>query len=151
MQLLKLKFVPAIRLREPDTRVESFCILNILILFCCFSLLNSRFVLPPGTAIALPSVGNVDSRETIGVVTVQSEKFIMFNGNIFSLETLERGLGEYLKKNHGSNVGHDAILVRPDKSLPVDTLLKICEIAKRSGYATVQIATQTSNSDGVSR
>ncbi|MDR1595657.1 MAG: biopolymer transporter ExbD [Puniceicoccales bacterium] len=128
-------------LREPDIGVELFGVLNILMLCCTFVLLNSRFILSPGVSISLPSVDAVEFVETMGVITVQSEKFIVFNGNIFSLDTLENGIKKYLRENcAGGSSAVSAILVRPDKSLPVFVLIKICEIAKKSGFSTVQVA-----------
>jgi biopolymer transport protein ExbD len=92
--------------------------------------------------IALPTGGESAYMETIGVITVQSEKFIMFNGNIFSLDTLELGIRKYLRKKNATNFAGNIVLLRPDKSLPVDALIKVCEIAKRAGYSGVQIASK---------
>lgn len=145
MPVARFKFADACKLREPDRRIELFNVLNILVLFFMFFMLNSRFVLSPGVAIALPTVAATEIGDTIGVMTVQSEKFIMFNGNIFSLDTLGQGIKKYLGKNFGENPGQMAILIRPDKSLPVNVLLKVCEIARKSGYAAIQIASSASD------
>ncbi|MDR1413330.1 MAG: biopolymer transporter ExbD [Puniceicoccales bacterium] len=143
----RFSFASSLRLQKPDARVELFDVLNLLLLFCVFFLLNSRFILSPGIAISLPSVATVEARETMGVVTVQSEKFIMFNGNIFSLDTLAQGMKKYLVKNHGENSRGNVILLRPDRSLSVDVLIKVCEIAKNVGYSAVQISTGTSGGE----
>ncbi|MDR1432876.1 MAG: biopolymer transporter ExbD [Puniceicoccales bacterium] len=138
--MIRYKFADACRLREPDRRVELFNVLNVFALLLMFFAINSRFVLSAGVPIALPVFGGQEFSATAGVITVQSEKFMVFNGNIFSLDTLAQGIGKFLRKNFGENLGQAAILIRPDRSLPVDVLMKVCEIAKKSGYATVQIA-----------
>lgn len=137
----RFKFTDRLRLRVPDMRVEMFSVLNILLLFAILSLLNSRLILPVGIEISLPTTSAANGAETIGVITAQSENFIVFNGNMFSLDTLERGIKKYLTKSGLENCDSNAVLLRPDKSLPTGILVKICEIAKRAGYSAVQIAT----------
>jgi biopolymer transport protein ExbD len=128
-------------LPEPDTGIDVFNVLNILVLFWFFFLLNSRFILSPGIEITLPVASAMESKKTVGIITVQSENLIMFNGDIFSLDTLKQGIKKYLEKKHTESVEENKIvLVRPDKSLPIDTLLKICRISKEAGYSSVQIA-----------
>jgi biopolymer transport protein ExbD len=90
--------------------------------------------------ISLPVGGELQSIGTTGVITVQSEKFIMFDGNIFSLDTLEWGIKKYLQGKNCGESRENVVLVRPDKSLSVEILIKICEIARKSGYSAVQIA-----------
>jgi biopolymer transport protein ExbD len=130
------------RLQPLDTSMNLFNILNILTLFGILFLLNSRFILSPGVEIKLPSPNASTARKTMGVVTVQSEKFIMFNGDIFSIDSLKHGMKKYLDAKRATKEDEDlVILLRPDKSLPSGVLLKICEIARDAGYANVQIAT----------
>jgi biopolymer transport protein ExbD len=136
------KFVDHIRLPAIDSTVGLFDILNLLLLFAAFFSLNSRFILSPGLGVALSTVGVVEARKTIGVLTVQSEKLLMLDGDICSIDTLGRTVEKYRRAGGGTPTG-TAILIRPDRSLPVGTLLKICEIVKAAGYETVQIAAAT--------
>jgi biopolymer transport protein ExbD len=130
------------RLQSLDTSVNLFNILNILTLFGILFLLNSRFILSPGVEIELPQSKTSEARKTMGVVTVQSEKFIMFNGDIFTLDSLKYGMKKYLDAKRVAKENDDLVLLlRPDRSLPSGILLKICEIARDVGYANVQIAT----------
>jgi biopolymer transport protein ExbD len=124
--------------------IELFCVLNVLALAYAFFLLNSRFLLSPGIAISLPGTADVECRKTVGTVSVQSEKLVVFNGNIFSLDTIGTGMRKFLRANHLENTAEPAILIRPDEALPVSVLIKICEIAKKSGFSTAQIATLSS-------
>jgi biopolymer transport protein ExbD len=140
MLISSSEFSKRIKLLEPDLRLELFNILNLLTLFCVFFLLNSRFILSPGTGISIPVSENLDRKETIGVITAQSDKFVILNGNIFSLDTLEYGIKKYLRGKKNGNSAKNVVLIRADRSLPVGVLVKICEIAKKSGYSSVQIA-----------
>ncbi|MDR1401899.1 MAG: hypothetical protein LBI81_03010 [Puniceicoccales bacterium] len=140
-------FSGSLRLLEPDTHIELFDVLNFLLLICVFSLLNSRFILFPGVGISLQAAETIEARETMGVVTVQSEKFIVFNGNIFSLDTLAQGMKKYLGEKHVENSHGNVLLVRADRSLPVDVLVKVCKITKNVGYSAVQIAAHPLSSE----
>jgi biopolymer transport protein ExbD len=109
-----------------------------------FFLLNSRFILSPGVEIRLPQSDTAEMKKTVGIITIQSEKFIIFNGDIFTLDSIKYGMKKYLKAKCSEKADETSVLlVRPDKSLPVDVLLKICEIARDAGYANVQIATSS--------
>lgn len=130
------------RLQPLDTSMDIFNIFNILTLFGILFLLNSRFILSPGVEIELPQSNASTAMKTIGVVTVQSEKFIMFNGNIFTIDSLKYGMKTYLDAKCATKGDEDLVLLlRPDKSLPSSVLLNICEIARDAGYTNVQIAT----------
>jgi biopolymer transport protein ExbD len=137
----RFRFMEVSRLQPLDTGMNLFNILNILMLFGILFLLNSRFILSPGIEIELPRSNTSEARKTMGVVTVQSEKFIMFNGDIFTIDSLRYGIKKYLDAKYAAKEDGDPILlIRPDRSLPSGILLKICEIARDAGYANVQIA-----------
>ncbi|MDR2778885.1 MAG: biopolymer transporter ExbD [Puniceicoccales bacterium] len=142
MSAKRFKFIGVSRLQPPDVAIDLFNILNMLVLLGMFFLLNSRFIISPGIGIELAKLDIVEARKTVGVLTVQSERLIMFNGDIFTLDSLGYGMKKYLKKVKPSEKdGNDPVLlVRPDKSLSVNVLLKICSIAKDAGYENVQIA-----------
>ncbi|MDR0742001.1 MAG: hypothetical protein LBE98_00870 [Puniceicoccales bacterium] len=138
----RFRFMGIARLHPLDTSMDLFNILNILTLFGILFLLNSRFILSPGVAIKLSQSNASTARKTMGVVTVQSEKFIMFNGDIFTIDSLKYGMKKYLDAKCAAKEDEDLILLlRPDRSLPSRVLLKICEIARDAGYTNVQIAT----------
>ncbi|MDR1173175.1 MAG: biopolymer transporter ExbD [Puniceicoccales bacterium] len=138
----RFRFMGVSRLQPLSTGMDIFNILNILTLFGILFLLNSRFILSPGVEIELPSSKAPEAKKTIGVVTIQSEKFIIFNGDIFTIDSLKHGMKKYLDAKCAAKGDEDLVLlIRPDRSLPSDVLLKICEIAKDAGYANVQIAT----------
>ncbi|MDR1457651.1 MAG: biopolymer transporter ExbD [Puniceicoccales bacterium] len=138
----RFRFMEVSRLQPLDTSMNLFNILNILIIFGILFLLSSRFILSPGVEIELPQSNAFEARKTMGVVTVQSEKFIMFNGDIFTIDSLRYGMKKYLDAKCTAKEDEDPVLlIRPDRSLPSWVLLKICEIARDAGYANVQIAT----------
>ncbi|MDR1528663.1 MAG: biopolymer transporter ExbD [Puniceicoccales bacterium] len=138
----RFRFIGASQLQPLDTSMGLFNILNILTLFGMLFLLNSRFILSPGVTIELPQSNAPEARKTMGVVTVQSEKFIMFNGDIFTMDSLKYGMKKYLDAKCPVKEDEDLVLLlRPDRSLPAGILLKICEIARDAGYVNIQIAT----------
>jgi biopolymer transport protein ExbD len=149
MRTLGTKFVDRIGLPAIDSAVNLFDVLNVLLLLAVFLSLGSRLVLPPGIGISLPTTGSMDVRETVAVLTAQSEKLLIFNGDICSMDTI----GKAMEKQRRGD-GKLAILIRPDRSLPVGTLLKICEIVEKAGYDSVQIAADRADgmgpSDGLS-
>jgi biopolymer transport protein ExbD len=132
----------ASRLQPLDTSMNLFNILNILMLFGILFLLSSRFILSPGVEIELPQSNASEARKTMGVITVQSEKFIMFNGDTFTIDSPKNGMKKYLDAKCAAKEDEDPVLLlRPDRSLPSSILLKICEIARDVGHANIQIAT----------
>jgi biopolymer transport protein ExbD len=142
-RLQRFKFIDGITLNPSDMEIGLFNVLNMIALFSIIVLLNSRFVLSPGFEISLPYTEALEATETTGVVTVQSENFIMFNGNICSLNTLEQAIKQHMAKSNIKSFADQTMLIRQDKSISVETLIKICDIAKKFDYSHINIAAST--------
>ena len=141
-QFAGLDFRKFSRLRSIDMSIGLFDVLNLCLLLAGLFMANSRFILSPGVPLDLPIVTDVQSAETVGNLTVQSEKLIILDGKIFSLNTLEGGIRNFLKKYEVDGLKNKSFLVRGDRSIDMSTMLKIYEILQRVGFGNVQMAVQ---------
>ena len=101
----------------------------------------SKFVLAPGLSVDLnsqiqlptmpqPEYANVNS--DITVLTAKGNSMIIFEGAICDKKTLKKKM--QLSKRKGT------ILIKADKSLSIQELLDIAQIAKHGGFQKIHIA-----------
>lgn len=145
MWLNNLNFAKNVRLRHPNSTIDVFPILCLVLIFVSFLSINTKLILPAGITIKLPFATNATSITTTGTITVQSSNFIIFEGQILTLETLYDSLVEFLHTNNIHQSSSISLLVRCDRSVPLQVVLKICEIAKFAGYTNLHIATNQIN------
>jgi biopolymer transport protein ExbD len=128
-------------LKEPDSSVDVWAVLSIVLFLFGIFLIGSRFVLPPGVHVELPRSINISTSKIDGILTIRSSNMLLFNGRIFSLTDLENELKSFMKYNSNKKV---TILVRSDKNLSLGEFIHICEIIKLSGVNEIHIATEKS-------
>lgn len=129
------------RLRHPNCTIDIFPILCLVLIFASFLSINSKLVLPAGITIKLPYSNNTTSITTIGTITVQSANFIIFEGQLLTLENLRDNLTDFLHINNIDQSSSISLLIRCNRSVPLQVVLEICEIAKSAGYTNIHIAT----------
>jgi biopolymer transport protein ExbD len=120
--------------------------LNVALLVALMSVVGSRLVLAPGVEVALPG-GSAGDRISVGsslVVTVTRNEVVFFAGRRMGLPEFESALAREV-------AGRDnvVLLVRADRELPLDALLRLTESARRGGVQRVQIASRRGSSGAV--
>jgi biopolymer transport protein ExbD len=110
----------------------------LIVLF--FSLLSSRFVFAPGISLSLPTTARapgdiVAASSVLTVSEIEGREMLIFNGGIFTLETLQRAFDERERTSEA-----EILLVRLDQTVSMQLLVRVCELAEFSGFSRVQIA-----------
>lgn len=131
-------FQSHISLREPDSDINIYSIISVLLFIFGLSLLGSRFIFSPGITIDLPQASNIHFESTIGVLNLQQNGSIIFNDKILSLENLEQELRFFLEQK--KNISQACLLIRVDRFALVESFIKISDAAKKAGFQKIQIA-----------
>ncbi|MDR0351585.1 MAG: biopolymer transporter ExbD [Puniceicoccales bacterium] len=130
-------------LKEPDSTVDVWSVLCIVLFLFGIFLMGARFVFPPGIHLELPRADNISTSKIHGILTIRSSDMLLFNGRIFALSDLENELKFFIKVKNDSNE-KIIILVRPDKNLGLGEFIHICEIIKSSGINEIHVAAEKS-------
>jgi biopolymer transport protein ExbD len=135
------------RLSPPPRDLDFMAWVNVGMMVLFFGLFGSRFVLAPGplidvtgqSAIEVPHVGTLAEGAGVAsvVVSYRRDNVILFEGGMYSLADLRKHLEGYAAKHPGA-----VMLVRSDRQVSVQDILKLCEMAKSVGFAYVQLAAE---------
>jgi biopolymer transport protein ExbD len=90
--------------------------------------------------LVIPSSGAKNpqiNRSQIQTVSIDRADTIRFNNQVVDLETLAAQLGELRQNNPDV-----AIVIRPDRELPVQKLIGLMDAVRRAGITKVGIATR---------
>jgi biopolymer transport protein ExbD len=90
--------------------------------------------------LVIPSSGAKNSqinRSQVQTVSIDRTDTIRFNNQVVDLQTLAARLGELRQNNPDV-----AIVIRPDRELPVQKLIGIMDAVQRAGITKVGIATR---------
>ncbi len=103
---------------------------------------SSKFVMAPGLTLALPEVGASQVAiapvyEVVTVMEVKGEEMILFQSSVLDLDSFGKLLDERGPAPEGAT-----LLVKADVKVTVQTLSVLSELAIRTGYAKVQLATE---------
>lgn len=107
-----------------------------------FTWMGSSFVLAPGLTVNLPAMENpnADAVPTSRVLTVgevEGRELIIFDNRVQTLETLEQSFIDHPPEGRG-----EVLLLRLQRDVSVQLLVRINELAARAGFAAVQIAAE---------
>ncbi len=127
------------QLPEPDNRINLVPFFDLCVIGLFFALYSSRFVFAPGVTIDLSEV-DVSARTglpTPAVLTVRDNNILLFEGEIFRLEALNEKLAQFVieEKIEGA-----ALLIKADKSVAMQEILHICDLARKAGFEQVHLA-----------
>jgi len=135
------------RLSPPPRDLDFFAWVNAGVIVLFFTLLGSRFVLPPGTPVILdgeqqgtivPPQGGTIVDDVGGasiVVSYRRDNVILFEGGMYTLAELRKHMETYAKSHPRS-----VILVRADRQVSMQAFIDLCEMARSVGFAKVVIA-----------
>jgi biopolymer transport protein ExbD len=125
-------------LEKPDTRFDNSSIVAVLLFIFGLSLLGSRFVFSPGTAIAIPQTKHIDLRATSGILNVGPNNLLIFNNRILQLEDLGEEIAAFLsRKKFPEKV---TLLICIDRSTPFGFIIGVVDALRSAGCRNIQIA-----------
>lgn len=111
---------------------------DIVMLLLIFFLLTSQFVIITGVQVRLPKS---ETSETINenqfIVSITKTNDIYFGSEKISLGTLAEKIIQLQEQNQQKN-----LVIKADKDVPVEMLIKVIDIAKGSGISKFTIATE---------
>ena len=82
------------------------------------------------------------NRSQVQTVSINRAEIIRFNNQVLDLETLTAQLSELKQKNPDV-----AIVIRPDRELPVQKLIGLMDAVQRAGITKVGIATRATTNE----
>ncbi len=129
------------KIKKEKISIGVVAILDVLLIAFLISLSMSKFVLAPGLSIdlnsnsKLPTMAQpeyVNTSSDLTVLTAKGNSMIIFEGSICDRSSLVKKMQS--SKHKGT------ILIKADKSLSIQELLDIVQIAKLSGFQKIHIA-----------
>ena len=123
---------------EPLSIFSYSSLTDIVMLLLIFFLLTSQFVIQTGVKIRLPgSKTNEQTSASKLVVTFTSAGAIYAGENHVSINQLPAKLSIIKGSDTGSN-----LIIRADKAVPVDLVIKVIDVARASGIDKFTIQTE---------
>jgi biopolymer transport protein ExbD len=130
--------------RPPPSGPDVVSFVNVCALLLFFGMLGSRFVLAPGMALKLRLPATVgaahDALPTSRVLTVsevEGREMLIFEGRIHTLASFARALGE-----HPGGFAGEVLLLRMDRDVSMELLVRVTEQATKAGFADVMLAAE---------
>lgn len=129
------------KIEKETLSLSAPALFDALLLALMLSLASSKFVLAPGMSadfgedFALPSMASpecANASESLSVLTAKGNSMIIFDGTIFTPDTFAANM----KKSRRGGV----LLIKADKNISVQELIKIAQAAKAGGFERVHIA-----------
>lgn len=129
------------KIEKETLSLSAPALFDALLLALMLSLASSKFVLAPGMSadlgddFALPSISApeyANASESLSVLTAKGNSMIIFDGSIFTPDTFAANM----KKSRRGGV----LLIKADKNISVQELIKIAQAAKAGGFERVHIA-----------
>lgn len=114
---------------------------DIMFLLLIFFMLTVSFITPTGLTVELPASHTTNPLVPQVHVTITSALDYYIDGQETTLGQLERILAERLNAQNGS------LLLEVDKSVPIEHMVKVADIAS-SLHAKVSVATRTTHNGG---
>ena len=130
-----MHFKGRVKLEEGFKQIFFIPFLNIIILLLLLFIFIGSFVLQPGLRLGLPvsvlsSMVQLRSIE----VAIKGDSAVYLNGNAVSPEELKAVFKEAAKRNY-------SVLIKADKNVPLGKVSQVCDLARLSGIAQVNLAT----------
>ena len=114
---------------------------DIVLLLVIFFLLSSQFVIQTGVKVKLPgSETNETSELTNMIVTITSAGIVYAGPDETNIELLPTKLTEMISVNNDNN-----LVIRADKTVQIDLVIKVIDAAKSVGIGKFTIETEKEN------
>ncbi|UPA28320.1 MAG: biopolymer transporter ExbD [Verrucomicrobiota bacterium] len=124
-------------LEKPRATADTNAIIAVLLFIFGLSLLGSRFVGSPGITIQLPQTEHQSLQATTGVLNLGINNMVIFDGKRVKIDHLEPIVRRFLSRQPSKNV---TILVLADAWAPLQSVVAVFDILKKSGCSQIQIA-----------
>lgn len=125
---------------EEDIKLEVniISLIDVVLLLVMFFMITTSFVAQPGIKVKLPQASAKEIRqEKELVVLISKNKKIYLNEDLISLSLFPDRLGKALKKGN-----MPILIIKADELVPHGLVVKIMDIAKKTGIETLAIATR---------
>lgn len=124
--------------RDIKLEVNIVSLIDVVLLLVIFFMITTSFVAQPGIKVKLPrsSAKEVRQEKELTVI-ISRDKKIYLNEDLLSLSLLPDRLGRALKK--GSKA---VLIIKADELVPHGLVVKVMDIAKKTGIETLAIATR---------
>lgn len=127
------------KIKAPSIEIEAIPFINVLCIAFFITLLSSKYLFAPGLTIELPesSESKIKGTTTNAILSVSQTNMVFFEGNIYTLETIEQAFIDFIKK---TSISSPTLLAKINKGTDVDVFFKICEMAHKAGFSNIQLA-----------
>ena len=122
---------------KPLSTFSISAMMNVVLLLLIFFLLTSQFVFQSGLKVKVKETVNEDTLQMDkAVVLVTAEKRIFYGTEEIIISDLDSKL-----KINPDDPGNVSLIIRADKSVEIDLIVKIMDAAKLNGFQNVSIQT----------
>ncbi len=124
--------------KQPISIFSYSSLTDIVMLLVVFFLLTSQFVIQTGVKVKLPSSKlNERSEPTMMIVTLTSGGGVYVGSDEVGIDQLAFKLGELKASTNGDN-----LIIRSDKSVSIEMIIKVIDAAKASAIDKFTIETE---------
>lgn len=124
--------------KQPISIFSYSSLTDIVMLLVVFFLLTSQFVIQTGVKVKLPSSKlNERSEPTMMIVTLTSGGGVYVGSDEVGIDQLAFKLGELKTATNGDN-----LIIRSDKSVSIEMIIKVIDAAKASAIDKFTIETE---------
>jgi biopolymer transport protein ExbD len=125
---------------EPLALFSYSSLTDIVMLLLIFFLLTSAFIIQTGVKVKLPSAkNNEQSTNSKLVVTIASGGAVYVGNEETSIDQLP---AKFSQLSDTTNQNNNNLIIRADKSVTVDLIIKVIDAAKGAGVNKFTIETQ---------
>lgn len=111
---------------------------DIVMLLLIFFLLTSQFVIQTGVKVKLPGAQNNELlAQSRLVVTITTQNRIFLGSEAVGIDALAGKLSQQMNTSGGNN-----LIIRADKNVPLDIVIKVIDAAKGIGIDKFTIETE---------
>lgn len=127
----------------PQSGWDVIAVLDLALIAALLFLNHSRFVFAPGAEVDLVRTRSETAGTLAGtaVLTVERNGLLFFDGRKVTAATLQEALLEFT----AGHTGEAVLLLKLDRSLSLEELFALFEIARISGFDRVQIAAESAS------
>ncbi|HRQ52879.1 MAG TPA: biopolymer transporter ExbD [Ignavibacteriaceae bacterium] len=124
--------------KEPLSIFSYSSLTDIVMLLLIFFLLTSQFVIQTGVKVKLPgSKMNEKSQQSLMVVTLTTAGEVFAGKDAINIDQLPAKLGEMK-----ASTSEDNLIIRADKTVAIDLVIKVIDAAKISNIEKFTIETE---------
>ncbi|HMN26451.1 MAG: biopolymer transporter ExbD [Ignavibacteriaceae bacterium] len=124
--------------KEPLSIFSYSSLTDIVMLLLIFFLLTSQFVIQTGVKVKLPgSKMNEKSQQSLMVVTLTTAGEVFAGKDAITIDQLPAKLGEMK-----ASTSEDNLIIRADKTVAIDLVIKVIDAAKISNIEKFTIETE---------